>query len=211
MESTKCRVCSSSDRLPCDSYLSTQSWSKQIHKSQGDCLTTDYVLSLPEEPYTNFTQNHLSDLVTLWEQFGTSKKKQFCETYGDIASLTSIPLEEPVLREALRFWDPLYRCFTFGKEDLVPTIEEYSVLIGIDLQHSDKVYNKKPKVRCRKVLAKILKVKPQTIDTYLVQKENHRGLPWNILRNFIQGHLYDEDGIVAFALSIYGLVIFSGM
>ena len=94
---------------------------------------------------------------------------------------------------------------------MVPTIEEYSVLIGIDLQHSDKVYNKKPKVRCRKVLAKILKVKPQTIDTYLVQKENHRGLPWNILRNFIQGHLYDEDGIVAFALSIYRLVIFSRM
>ena len=61
------------------------------------------------------------------------------------------------------------------------------------------------------MLAKILKVKSQTIDTYLVQKENHRGLPWNILRDFIQEHLHDEDGIMAFALSIYGLVIFSGM
>ena len=68
----------------------------------------------------------------------------------------------------MRFWDPSYRCFTFGKEDLVPTIEEYSVLIGENLQCPDKVYNKKPRAECRKVLAKILKVKPQVIDTHLV-------------------------------------------
>ena len=58
---------------------------------------------------------------------------------------------------------------------------------------------------------KYSKVKPQTIDTYLVQKENHRGLPWNILLDFIREHLHDEDDIVAFALSIYGLVIFPRM
>ena len=84
----------------------------------------------------------------------------------------SVPIEKPVLRAALRFWDPSHRCFTFGKEDLVPTIEEYSVLIGINLQYPDKVYNRKPRAGCRKMLAKILKVKPQMVDTYLVQKEN---------------------------------------
>ena len=77
MDSTKCRVCSSSARLSCDLYPSTQSWSKQIHKNQGDCLTTDYVSSLPEEPYTDFTQNHLSDLAILWGQFGTLEKQKF--------------------------------------------------------------------------------------------------------------------------------------
>ena len=75
----------------------------------------------------------------------------FRKTYGDVASLMSVPIEEPVLRAALRFWDLSYRYFTFGKEDLVPTIEEYSVLIGLDLQYH-------------------LKVKPQMVDTYLVQK-----------------------------------------
>ena len=49
------------------------------------------------------------------------------------------------------------------------------------------------------------------VDMYLVQKENHRGLPWNILRDFIRKHLHDEDGIVAFGLSIYGLVMFPKM
>ena len=61
------------------------------------------------------------------------------------------------------------------------------------------------------MLAKILKVKPQVIDRYLVQKKNHQGLPWNILRDFIQGHLHDEDGMVAFALSVYRLMIFPRM
>ena len=61
------------------------------------------------------------------------------------------------------------------------------------------------------MLAKILKVKPQVVDTYLIQKGNRQGLPWNILQNFIPGHLHNEDGMIAFALAIYGLVIFLGI
>ena len=61
------------------------------------------------------------------------------------------------------------------------------------------------------MLAKILKVKLQVIDIYLVQKENYRGLPWKVLRDFIRGHLRDKDGIVTFALSVYGLIIFPKM
>ena len=36
-------------------------------------------------------------------------------------------------------------------------------------------------------------------------------LSWNILLEFIWEHLHDEDGMVAFTLAIYGLVIFPGM
>ena len=145
MDSTEYRICSSSVRLPCGSYPSTQSWSEQAYKSQGDCLIRDFVSSLPEEPYANFTQNGLPDLATLWRQYSISEKQTFRKTYGDIASLILVPIEKPVLRATLRFWDLSYRCFTFGKEDLVPTIEESSVLIGVDLQCPDKVYNKKPR------------------------------------------------------------------
>ena len=42
----------------------------------------------------------------------------------------------------------------------------------------------------------------------MVQKGNRKGLPWNVLQNFIQEHLHDEYGMVAFALAIYGLIIF---
>ena len=123
MDSMKCRICSSSARCPCDSYSSTQSWSEQVHKSQGDCLTRGYVSSLPEKPYMDFTRNYLSDLAILWRQFGTSERKEFHKTYGDIASLILVPIEELVLRASLRLWDFSYRCFTFSKEDLVLTIE----------------------------------------------------------------------------------------
>ena len=88
-------------------------------------MTIGCVSSLPEEPYTDLTQNYLFDFATLWEQFGISKNKKFLETYDDIASLILVPMEKPLLRAVMRFWDLSYRCFTFGKNDLVPTIEEY--------------------------------------------------------------------------------------
>ena len=74
---SECLVCSSSVRLPCESYLDTLSWSERIHQSQGDCLILGYISSLPEEPYTDRTQNRMFDLATLWEQFGISKKRDF--------------------------------------------------------------------------------------------------------------------------------------
>ena len=49
------------------------------------------------------------------------------------------------------------------------------------------------------------------VDTYLVHKENRQGLRWNILQDFIRGHLHDKDDMIAFILSIYGLVIFPGI
>ena len=52
----------------------------------------DYVSSLPEEPYTDFTQNHLYGLAILWGQFGILEKQKFHMTYGDIASLISVPI-----------------------------------------------------------------------------------------------------------------------
>ena len=129
----------------------------------------------------DLTQNSLSDLAILCGQFSTSEKKKFREIYGDITSLISMPVEEPLLRAAMRFQDPSYRCFTFGKNDLVPNIEEYFVLIGLELQHPDKVYNQKSRAGWRKALAQILKVPPVIIDTYMVQKGSRQGLLWNVL------------------------------
>ena len=103
MDSTEFSICSSSVKFSCGSYSSTQNWSEQAHKSQGDCLIRDFVSSLPEEPCVNFTQSGLSDLATLWGQYSTSEKQTFRKTYGNIASLISVPVEEPVLKAALRF------------------------------------------------------------------------------------------------------------
>ncbi|MBA0729511.1 hypothetical protein Golax_000018 [Gossypium laxum] len=39
-------------------------------------------------------------------------------------------------------WNPAYSCFTFGKVDLVPTIEEYVALLRCSKFQVDKVYSR---------------------------------------------------------------------
>ena len=100
-------LCSSSVRLLYESYPDTLSWSEQIRQSQGDYLIPSYVSSLLEKPYMDLTQNYLSDLATLWEQFGISKKKRFCETYGDITSLILVPDRKAIALSSYEILGPI--------------------------------------------------------------------------------------------------------
>ncbi|MFQ6665215.1 hypothetical protein Gotur_032018 [Gossypium turneri] len=38
---------------------------------------------------------------------------------------TRISVDKHLFQALAQFWNPTYNCFTFGKVDLVPTIEEY--------------------------------------------------------------------------------------
>ncbi|MBA0570564.1 hypothetical protein Golob_004200 [Gossypium lobatum] len=40
----------------------------------------------------------------------------------------------------VRFWDPIYRCFTFNELDMVSTIEEYSTILHYDFRYPLKIY-----------------------------------------------------------------------
>ncbi|MBA0670370.1 hypothetical protein Goklo_023949 [Gossypium klotzschianum] len=40
-----------------------------------------------------------------------------------------------------QFWNPAYSCFTFGRIDLVPTMEEYMALLRCSRIQVDKVYS----------------------------------------------------------------------
>ncbi|MBA0676862.1 hypothetical protein Goari_018312 [Gossypium aridum] len=40
----------------------------------------------------------------------------------------------------VHFWDPTYRCFTFNKMDMVPTIEEYYTLFHYDFRDPLRIY-----------------------------------------------------------------------
>ncbi|MBA0881817.1 hypothetical protein Goshw_025684 [Gossypium schwendimanii] len=41
-----------------------------------------------------------------------------------------------------KFWNPAYNCFTFGKVDLVPTVEEYTTLLWCPKIQVDKAYSR---------------------------------------------------------------------
>ncbi|MFQ6655211.1 hypothetical protein Gotur_025869 [Gossypium turneri] len=51
-------------------------------------------------------------------------------------------VDKRLFRALAQFWNSAYSCFTFGKVDLVPTIEEYTVLLRCSRIQVDKVYSK---------------------------------------------------------------------
>ena len=205
MEFIEKLVCSSSARLPCQEVVKVQTWSENMQKAKGDCLASGYVSSLSKGVHVELKQNDLTELAKLWEQVSGPNKKKFCDQYGQLASLIAVKVDEFLIRAAIQFWDPSYRCFTFNGEDMMPTIEEYSMLIRLNLQCPDKVYYRRPRQGVRKKLAKIMGVKPEDADRYLV---NQKGLEWNFMKNFIFGHMNDDHGLATLALAIYGLIIF---
>ena len=59
--------------------------------------------------------------------------------YGRIAHLLKIPIQMSAIKALMYFWDPNYRCFTFGNIDMTPTIEEYAQILSFP-HNPHKVY-----------------------------------------------------------------------
>ncbi|MBA0700794.1 hypothetical protein Goari_027083, partial [Gossypium aridum] len=80
-----------------------------------------------------------------------------------------------------QYWNLTYSCFTFGKVDLVPTVEEYTTLLRCPIIQADKAYS-----RAANVL------------TFLKRLISITGMI----------HPYTRNKVDIFALSNNGLVIF---
>ncbi|EOY21877.1 Uncharacterized protein TCM_014028 [Theobroma cacao] len=149
-----------------------------IQQEKGDCLTQGHVPILLERVHLDLQQNDFTDMVGIWEQWRRAHRDNFQNKYGHIAWLLYVPVDDQMLRAIVQFWDPSYRCFVFNKVDMTPTIEEYSSLLRIDHMHPDKIYWRAQKTGHRRKLAKLL------------------------------GMTTGEQGLLAFAMAIYGLVVF---
>ncbi|MBA0650096.1 hypothetical protein Goklo_017574, partial [Gossypium klotzschianum] len=55
-------------------------------------------------------------------------KQLFYSSYGDLPYLLDIKVDKHLFRALAQFWNPAYSCLTFGRVDLVPTVEEYMAL-----------------------------------------------------------------------------------
>ncbi|MBA0671965.1 hypothetical protein Goklo_007270 [Gossypium klotzschianum] len=51
-------------------------------------------------------------------------------------------VDKHLFRALAQFWNPTYSCFTFGKVDLVPTIEEYMALLRCLNIQVDRAYSR---------------------------------------------------------------------
>ncbi|KAL1184538.1 hypothetical protein V6Z11_A01G051600 [Gossypium hirsutum] len=111
-----------------------------------DSLVGGCIANLPEHVTVNVRQNNLEDLVRVWNQWDSNTKGIFTERYEDIAHLITFNIDERLIQAMVIFWDLAYQCFTFNREDMTPTIEEYIALLSVDNVQPYKIYVKEPKL-----------------------------------------------------------------
>ncbi|KAG8483915.1 hypothetical protein CXB51_023338 [Gossypium anomalum] len=140
---------------------------------------------------------------------GNETKQSFYGKYGDLPYLFDIQVNENLFRALAQFWNPAYSCFTFGKVDLVPTVEEYTALLQCPRFQCDRIYSR---VACvptfGKKLMTITGMSEQWIMARIKEKGESKCIPWGALKDLIQSHPDEAKRIDIFALSIYGLMVF---
>ena len=55
----------------------------------------------------------------------------FTKKYGRLLSLATSNFQEEMMCVLFQFFDPMHHCFTFPDYQLVPTLEEFSQLLGV--------------------------------------------------------------------------------
>ncbi|MBA0881636.1 hypothetical protein Goshw_018265 [Gossypium schwendimanii] len=161
-------------------------WSEKVQLEKGDSLAKDYVSELWDYTRISVMQNSLQELKEIWDKWNGETKQLFYSNYGDLTYLLDIKADEQLFRALAQYWNPAYSCFTFGKVDLVPTVEEYTALLHCPRFQVDKAY----------------------FRAAIKQKGECKCIPWKNLRDLILVHLDGKKKVDVFALSIYGLVIF---
>jgi len=61
--------------------------------------------------------------------------RDFQAHHGRLLIILQTKVEEGVLNTVVQFYDPLYHCFLFPDCILVPTLEEYSDLVGLPMSN----------------------------------------------------------------------------
>ncbi|MBA0692846.1 hypothetical protein Goari_010376, partial [Gossypium aridum] len=113
----------------------------------------------------------------------------FYREYGDFPYLLNVKVDKYLFRALAKYWNPAYSCFTFGKVDLVLTVEEYTTLLRCPRNQVNKAYSR-----------------AANVQTFLKRLMNITGMSeqWDL----ILVHSDVRKRVDVFPLSIYGLVIF---
>ncbi|MFQ6628872.1 hypothetical protein Gotur_006825 [Gossypium turneri] len=155
-----------------------RTWSETTQREKGDSLDEGYVSKLWDFTRISVTQNSLQELKKIWDQWNDEVRQLFYSNYGDLTYLLDIKVDKHLFRALVQFWNLAYSCFTFGKVDLVPRIEEYMALL-----------------RCSKIQVGKAYSRAVNVLTFLNKLMNITGIN-------------TKKRVDVFALSIYGLVVF---
>ena len=103
-------------------------WSEAVQYEKGDSLPPGSESTMKGYVKINTTQNPcLQEVREIWDQWTDDMREQFKKEFGDIALLLKVPVDRQLLRAMAQFWNPAYNCFTFGRVDMTPTLEEYEL------------------------------------------------------------------------------------
>ncbi|MBA0879069.1 hypothetical protein Goshw_005278 [Gossypium schwendimanii] len=150
-------------------------------------------------------------MIRIWsENVQLEKGDSLAKDYvSELWDYTHVKVDEQLFRALAQYWNPAYSCFTFGKVDLVPTVEEYTALLHCPRLQMDKAYSRTAYVPAFwKKLMNITGMSEQWIMARIKQKGECKCISWKNLRDLIIAHPDGKKKVDVFALSIYGLVIF---
>ncbi len=119
-----------------------RTWSETTQQEKGDSLADGHVSELWDFTHISATQNNLQELKEIWGQWSDEVRQLFYNNYGDLPYLLDVKVDKHLFQALAQFWNPAYSCFTFGKVDLVPTIEEYMALLRCSKFQGDRVYSR---------------------------------------------------------------------
>ncbi|MBA0614872.1 hypothetical protein Godav_015107 [Gossypium davidsonii] len=167
-----------------ENNAAVQTWSESTQQEKGDSLAEGYVSELWDFTHISVTQNSLQELKEIWNQWNDKVKQLFYSSYGDLPYLLDIKVDKHLFRALAQFWNPAYSCLTFGRVDLVPTVEEYMALLHCLKIQVDEAY-------------------PRAAN-----KGDSKCIPWKNLKDLILAHPDTKKKVDIFVLSIYSLVVF---
>ncbi|MBA0817544.1 hypothetical protein Gohar_022099 [Gossypium harknessii] len=176
-------------------------WSEKMQLEKGNSLAKGYVSELWDYTRISLTQNSLQELKEIWDQWSDETKQLFYSNYGDLPYLFDIKVDEQLFRALAQYWNPAYSYFTFGKVDLVPTVEEYTVLLCCPRFQVDKAYSTAAYVPTFwKKMRNITGMSEQWITARIKQKGECKCIPWKNLRDLILAHPDGKKKVDVFVL-----------
>ena len=186
-----------------------QTWAGLAQREKGDSLTKGYASELWDFTRISVVQNDLQEMREIWSRWDDETKQLFYCNYGDLSYLLNVKVDKQLFRALAQFWNSAYSCFTFGKVDLVPTVEEYTALLRCPKIQVDKAYSRAACVPSfLKKLMNITGMSEQWVVARIQQKGDSKCVPWKSLRDLVMVHPDVKKRVDVFALGIFGLVVF---
>ena len=118
----------------------------------------------------------INEVNRLTTHFRDVDKDTFFRKYGRLMEIVKVDVLSPAVRALVHFWDPEYRCFSFGSIDLCPTMEEYGMLTEFP-NNLYRIYFPLKYDRIIPELSKLLRI--PNMERFLENKAT--GLRWKTL------------------------------